>query len=149
MTPISISYMNKVHHHTRDRDANSSRQNDVTWCDFFAGETSRALALSLAFAAENIKNLPLALLARKKLSVRLVGKSKRGCLFEEIKERGKFDRSRDMVSGSWQKQNNMADIMIWTLSQTVQYFDLLLHCSFLPCHPNILLFLVLHGSLSH
>ena len=62
--------------------------------------TRLALALSLAFAAENIKNLPLALLARKKLSVRLVGKSKRGCLFEEIKERGKFDRSRDMVSGS-------------------------------------------------
>ena len=26
---------------------------------FFAGETSRSLALSFAFAAENIKNLPL------------------------------------------------------------------------------------------
>ena len=33
---------------------------------FFAGETSRALALSFAFAAENIKNLPLALRAREK-----------------------------------------------------------------------------------
>ena len=34
---------------------------------FFAGETSRALAPSLAFAAfaaENVKNLPLALRAR-------------------------------------------------------------------------------------
>ena len=46
---------------TRDRDANSSRQNDVTWCDFFVEETSRALAPSLAFAAENRKNIPLAL----------------------------------------------------------------------------------------
>ena len=32
----------------------------------FAEETSRALALSLAFAAENIKNLQLALRAREK-----------------------------------------------------------------------------------
>ena len=80
-----------------------------------------------------------------------MGKSKRGRLFEEKrgKERGKFDRSRDMVSGSWQKQNKMAEIAISTLSQTVQDFDLLLYCSFLPCHPNILLFFLLHGSLSH
>ena len=42
---------------------------------FFAGKTSRALALSLAFAAENIKNLPLTLRAREKLWARLVGKS--------------------------------------------------------------------------
>ena len=38
---------------------------------FCAGETSRALALSLAFAAENIKNLPLALRALKKNWARL------------------------------------------------------------------------------
>ena len=52
--------------HTRDRNANSSRQNDVTWCDFFTGKTCLALALSLAFAAENIKNLPLRLRVREK-----------------------------------------------------------------------------------
>jgi len=34
---------------------------------FFAGETSRAPGLSLAFAAENIKNLPLALRAHEKI----------------------------------------------------------------------------------
>ena len=59
---------------TRDRDANSSRK----WrhlVRFFAGETSWALALSLAFAAENIKNLPLGLRAREQISARLVGKS--------------------------------------------------------------------------
>ena len=33
---------------------------------FSAEETSRALALSLAFAAENIRNLQLALRAREK-----------------------------------------------------------------------------------
>ena len=33
---------------------------------FFAEETSRALALSLPFAAENIKNLQLALRASEK-----------------------------------------------------------------------------------
>ena len=60
---------------TRDWDANSSRQNDVTWCDFFAGETSRALALSLAFVAENIKNPSLGLRVREKVWARLVGKS--------------------------------------------------------------------------
>ena len=38
---------------------------------FCAGETSRVLALSLAFAAENIKNLPLALRALKKNWARL------------------------------------------------------------------------------
>ena len=34
---------------------------------FFVRETSRALALSLAYAAENIKNLPLALSAGEKI----------------------------------------------------------------------------------
>ena len=34
---------------------------------FFVRETSRALALSLAFAAENKKNLPLALSTREKI----------------------------------------------------------------------------------
>ena len=38
---------------------------------FFAGETSRAPALSLAFAAENIKTLPIALLAREKFELDL------------------------------------------------------------------------------
>ena len=52
---------------TRYRDANSSRQNDVTWCDFFAGETNRVPALSLAFTEEDIKNLPLLLRAREKI----------------------------------------------------------------------------------
>ena len=40
----------------------------------FAGETSQALALSLAFAAENLKNLPLALRADEKTWAGLVGK---------------------------------------------------------------------------
>ena len=60
---------------TRYRDANSSRQNDVTWCDFFAGETSRALALSLAFPAENIKIYRSRFALVKKNWTRLVGKS--------------------------------------------------------------------------
>ena len=34
---------------------------------FFAGDTSRALVLSLAFAAGNIGNLPVALRAREKI----------------------------------------------------------------------------------
>ena len=55
----------------RDRDANSSRQNDViNLMRFFAGETSRSLALSFPFAAENKKST-----AREKISARLVGKS--------------------------------------------------------------------------
>ena len=46
-----------------------------------------ALALSLAFAAENIKSLPLALCARENFEFRLVGKSRgfsarKGCLFQ-------------------------------------------------------------------
>ena len=43
---------------------------------FFVGETSRALALSLAFAAEDIKNLPLWLRTREKISAPLIGKSR-------------------------------------------------------------------------
>ena len=46
---------------------------------FFAVETSRAPALSLAFAAENKKNLRLKLRAREKIWARLVGKS--NCLY--------------------------------------------------------------------
>ena len=42
---------------------------------FFAGATSRALALLLAFAAGNIKNLPRRLCAHEKIWARLVGKS--------------------------------------------------------------------------
>ena len=38
---------------------------------FFAGETSQARALSLAFAAENIKTLPITLLAREKFELDL------------------------------------------------------------------------------
>ena len=43
---------------TRDRDANSTRQNDVTWCDFLQGKQIKlSLPRSLLqhFAAENIK----------------------------------------------------------------------------------------------
>ena len=47
---------------TRDREANSSRQNDVAGGDFLRGkQVEHATALSLAFAAAKIKNLPLAL----------------------------------------------------------------------------------------
>ena len=42
---------------------------------FFAGATSRALALLLAFAAGNIKNLTRRLCAHEKIWARLVGKS--------------------------------------------------------------------------
>ena len=42
---------------------------------FFAGATSRALALLLAFAAGNIKNLPRRLCTHEKIRARLVGKS--------------------------------------------------------------------------
>ena len=42
---------------------------------FFAGETSRALALLLTFAKENEKNLLLGLNAHEKIWARLVGKS--------------------------------------------------------------------------
>ena len=45
------------------REARNSHQNDVTWFDFFAGEASRNLALSLAFTTDNINNLSLALRA--------------------------------------------------------------------------------------
>ena len=63
---------------TRDGDTNSSRQNDVNLRWLFAGETSQALALPY-LAAENIKNLLLALRAREKLWARLVGKSRPQC----------------------------------------------------------------------
>ena len=59
---------------THDRDANSSHQNDITWCDYLQGETSRALALLLAFAAGNKENLPLGLHAHEKIWAWLVGK---------------------------------------------------------------------------
>ena len=65
---------------TRDRDANSSRQNDVTWFDFLQG---KQVEVSLSLAAKNIKNLPLALRARERLWARLVGKSKRNCALRE------------------------------------------------------------------
>ena len=61
-----------VRDNTRDRDANSSSQNNVTWYDFLQW---KQVELSLAFAAENIKNLPLALRAREKIWARLVRKS--------------------------------------------------------------------------
>ena len=38
---------------------------------FFAGETSQAPALSLAFAAEKTETLPIALLAREKFELDL------------------------------------------------------------------------------
>ena len=44
----------------------------------------RAPALSLAFAAENIKNLPLALHTREKIWARLVGKSRVGVTQKQI-----------------------------------------------------------------
>ena len=59
---------------TRDREANSSRQNDVAGGDFLRGkQVEHATALSLAFAAAKIKNLPLAL--EKKIGAWLLGKS--------------------------------------------------------------------------
>ena len=63
---------------TRDGDTNSSRQNDVNLRWLFTGETSQALALPY-LAAENIKNLLLALRTREKLWARLVGKSRPQC----------------------------------------------------------------------
>ena len=50
-------------HTTRHASGKQEIRAKMTSLDsiFFAGETSRALALSLAFTAENINNLPLAL----------------------------------------------------------------------------------------
>ena len=48
---------------------------------FFAGEASRALALSLSFTAENINNLPLALRTCEKNWAQLVGKSTSARIF--------------------------------------------------------------------
>ena len=48
---------------------------------FFAGETSRALALSLVFTAENINNLLLALRTCEKNCAQLVGKSRSARIF--------------------------------------------------------------------
>ena len=59
---------------SRDRDANSSRQNDVTWCDFLQGKQIE-FPLYRSLSEENIKNLPLLLRARGKYRARLVGKS--------------------------------------------------------------------------
>ena len=67
--------MTHTRDNTPDRDPNSLRQNDAKMMRFFAGETSRALALLLAFAAENIKNLLLALHTREKIWAWLVSKS--------------------------------------------------------------------------
>jgi len=44
---------------------------------FFAGETSRASALLLAFATEKIKNLLLALHAREQFELNFIGISLR------------------------------------------------------------------------
>ena len=70
---------------TRDRDANSSRQNDVTWCDFLQGKQVE-LSLSRSLLPHKTKNLPLALSARENVWARLVAKStqrpKKGELWE-------------------------------------------------------------------
>ena len=59
---------------TRDRDANSSRQNCVTWCDFWQGKQVE-LPLSRSLLPQKTKNLPLALSARENNWTRLVPKS--------------------------------------------------------------------------
>ena len=59
---------------TRDRDANSSRQNCVSWCDCLQGKQV-ALLLSRSLLPQKTKNLPLALSARENIWARLVAKS--------------------------------------------------------------------------
>ena len=59
---------------TRDRDANSSRQNDVTWRDFLQGKQVE-LSLSRSLLPHKTKNLPLALSARENNWAGLVPKS--------------------------------------------------------------------------
>ena len=71
----------------------------------------------------------------------------RGRLFEEISAGNlialmTWSADHDKSKTKWRHCDTLP-------SQTVQDFDLLLHCSFFPCHPNILLFFLLHGRLSH
>ena len=79
----------------RDRDANSSRQNDViNLMRFFAGGTSRALALSFAFAAENIKNLPLVKKFEFDLLASLPSAEQINYLPRQLIDQGDPDKSR-------------------------------------------------------
>ena len=59
---------------TRDRDANNSCQNGITWCDFLQGKQVK-LSPSHSLLQQKTKNLPLALCAHKKIWAQLVGKS--------------------------------------------------------------------------
>ena len=77
---------------TRVREARILRQNDLTWFDFFAGETSKALALSLAFTAENINNLPLALRTCEKNWAQPVGKSTSARIFHGWTRSNSFEQ---------------------------------------------------------
>jgi len=61
--------------HTRDKDANSSRQNDVTWCDFLQG---KHISLSLSHSRLPQKTLKIyrsGFAFVKRIWARLVGKS--------------------------------------------------------------------------
>ena len=74
---------------TRDRDANSSRQNCVTWCDFLQGKQVE-LPLSRSLLPQKTKNLPLALSARENNWTRLVPKSTQRPTKGELWESGHF-----------------------------------------------------------
>lgn len=69
------------------------RQNDVTLFDlFFAGATSRALSLSLAFTAANTNNLPLELRTCEKNWTQLVGKSTSARIFHGWTRSNRFEK---------------------------------------------------------
>ena len=72
---------------TRDRDANSSRQNCVTWCDFLQGKQVE-LPPSRSLLPQKTKNLPLALSTRENIWARLVAKSTQRPTKRELWESG-------------------------------------------------------------
>ena len=83
---------------TRDRDANSSRQNCVTWCDFLQGKQVE-LPLSRSLLPQKTKNLPLALSARENNWTRLVPKSTQRPTKGELWESGHLWEGVPWVTG--------------------------------------------------
>ena len=78
--PTMLGVVSGVHTHaTTPNNVGTRFSQSPSLLNFGSGSWPPALALSLAFAAENITNLPLALRARKKnLSSIRLGKSMRG-----------------------------------------------------------------------